>query len=129
MAGPIQSIFGVHEQALLLRARRAEVLAANLANADTPAFKARDFDFSAALAGAAGQAPAIDRTDARHLGAGSATRPQLAYRNPFQPARDGNTVETDLEFSRFAENSVGYQASLMFINGRIASLRAAIGGR
>ena len=124
-----QSTLGIHEQALLLRAHRSEVLAANLANTDTPQFKARDFDFASALAGAAGQTAALERTDARHLGSDSATRPALAYRNPYQPARDGNTVEADLEFARFAENSVAYQASLMFLNGRISSLRTAIGGR
>lgn len=125
-----QSIFGIHEQALMLRAHRTEVLAANMANADTPAFKARDFDFAAALTGAAaGQGRGLQATDARHIGTASAQRPTLAYRNPFQPSRDGNTVESDLEFARFAENSIAYQASLRFLSGRISSLRMAIGGR
>jgi len=125
-----QSIFGVHEQALNLRAHRTEVLATNLANADTPGFKARDFDFSATLSGAAaGQSQGLQATHARHIQTSSAQRPALAYRNPFQPARDGNTVETDLEFARFAENSIAYQASLRFLSGRISSLRMAIGGR
>ncbi len=125
-----QSIFGVHEQALSLRAHRTEVLATNLANADTPNFKARDFDFSAVLSGAAaGRSPGLQATHARHIQTSSAQRPTLAYRNPFQPSRDGNTVESDLEFARFAENSIAYQATLRFLGGRISTLRMAIGGR
>ena len=125
-----QSIFGVHEQALTLRAHRTEVLATNLANVDTPGFKARDFDFSTVLTGAAaGRSQGLEATNARHIRTGSAQRPELAYRNPFQPSRDGNTVEADLEFARFAENSIAYQATLRFLSGRISTLRMAIGGR
>ena len=122
-----QPLFGIHEQALLLRARRTEVLAANLANADTPGFKARDFDFAQTLS--ATGAEALERTHVRHLGTDRSADASLAYRVPFQPARDGNTVESDMEFARFAENSIGYQASLIFINGRIGILRTAIQGR
>jgi flagellar basal-body rod protein FlgB len=104
------------------------VLAANLANVDTPGYKARDFDFAAVLSGTT-TAPGVTRTHARHLGAGAATNPPLGYRNPYQPARDGNTVEADMEFARFAENSIAYQASLMFVNGKISGLRTAITGR
>ena len=124
-----QPLFGIHEQALLLRARRTEVLAANLANVDTPGFKARDFDFARTLSESRQGASGLQRTHARHLGTDRSADPNLAYRVPFQPARDGNTVESDLEFARFAENSIGYQASLMFVNGRISSLRTAIQGR
>jgi flagellar basal-body rod protein FlgB len=131
----MEPIFGVHETALLFRARRMDVLSANLANADTPNFKARDMeftgrDFDAALRDAAA-ASTVRRTHARHLSAAGASADQAPlFRNPHQPSLDGNTVETDLELARFAENSVAYQASLLFLNGRIASLRAAItGGR
>ena len=125
-----QSIFGVHEQALNLRAHRTEVLATNLSNADTPGFKARDFEFSTALtSAAAGRSQGLEATHARHIRTSSAQRPALAYRNPFQPSRDGNTVEADLEFARFAENSIAYQATLRFLSGRISTLRMAIGGR
>ena len=127
-------IFGIHEQALLHRARRSEVLSANLANSDTPNFKARDIEFRRPDFGASMRAAAdgtrVFRTHARHLGAQAAGGiDDLKYRNPHQPSLDGNTVETDLELARFAENAVAYQASLMFLNGRIASLRAAISGR
>lgn len=107
-----------------------DVLATNLANADTPHYKARDFDFAAALDRAAGHGR-LRVTNARHIGgAAGASSADLAYRVPHQPAVDGNTVESDLELARFAENSVGYQASLGFLDGRIATLRLALtGGR
>ena len=127
----MDSILGVHEAALLYRERRMEVLAANLANADTPNFKARDLDFAAALDDAFAASPALATTDARHLRDDSvATHAALKYRNPHQPSLDGNTVEADLELARYAENAVSYQASLLFANGKISTLRAAItGGR
>jgi flagellar basal-body rod protein FlgB len=123
----MESILGVHESALLFRARRMEVLAANLANADTPRYKARDMEFSAVLDGVA---PAkLKITNARHIDAAPAAGSDaLKYRNPHQPALDGNTVETDLELARYAENAVGYQASLMFANNRISTLRTALAG-
>ncbi len=121
----MDSIFGIHATALALRAERSGVLAANLANVDTPGFKARDFEFAAALnraergahrAARAGEPPRVAPT-------------QLAYRLPFQDSLDGNTVEADMEMSRFAENSVAYQASLLFINSKIRGLRLAITGQ
>lgn len=123
-------IFGIHASALLLRSQRMDVLATNLANADTPHYKARDFDFAAALDRAAGRG-GLRVTHRRHIGGASSTPPaELAYRVPHQPAVDGNTVEADLELARFAENSVAYQASLAFIDGRISTLRLALtGGR
>jgi len=124
----MQSVLGVHEHALRLRAQRMEILAANLANADTPRFKARDFDFSAALAKAAAGPAELERTHTRHLSAGDDVRLPLSYRVPFQPSRDGNTVEADMELARFAQSAVAYQASLLFLNGRINGLRLAING-
>lgn len=123
-------IFGIHAAALLLRSQRMDVLATNLANADTPHYKARDFDFATALDRAAGRG-GLRVTHRQHIGgASSAPSADLAYRVPHQPAVDGNTVEADLELARFAENSVAYQASLAFIDGRISTLRLALtGGR
>ena len=127
----MDSILGVHEAALLYRARRMEVLAANLANADTPNFKARDLDFAAVLDDRLAAARTLTTTDARHLRIDApAARDELKYRNPHQPSLDGNTVEADLELARYAENAVSYQASLLFASGRIATLRTALtGGR
>ena len=126
----MQPILGIHESALLFRARRTEVLSANLANVDTPNFKARDIEFTESMRAAADGQRMIS-THPRHLSPGpTAESTGLKYRHPHQPSLDGNTVESDLELARFAENAVAYQASLLFINGRIATLRAAItGGR
>jgi flagellar basal-body rod protein FlgB len=124
----VDSVLGVHEGALLFRARRMEVLAANLANADTPHYKARDVEFSAVLDGAM-QQTGLAVTHQRHIAARPAgADPALRYRVPHQPAQDGNTVETDLELARYAENAVAYQASMLFINNRIASLKSALTG-
>lgn len=127
----MDSILGVHEAALIHRARRTEVLAANLANADTPNFKARDLDFAAALDDSLAAAAKLAVTNSRHLDGGAALdQAALKYRNPYQPSLDGNTVEADLELARYAENAVSYQASLMFVNGKINTLRLALtGGR
>ncbi|HET8691828.1 MAG TPA: flagellar basal body rod protein FlgB [Steroidobacteraceae bacterium] len=129
----IQGFFGIHEQALRLRGERASVLAANLANADTPHYKARDLDFRQVLAdaGQGGGRLAVATTRPGHLGA-PGSQPgggELLYRVPFQPSLDGNTVEGPVELAAFGENAVRYQASLMFINRRIAGLELAMTGR
>jgi len=128
---------GIHEQALSLRAQRNEVLATNIANADTPNFKARDIDFRAALATAAGQPQTLQMAHtadaARDLGGTATVSPleaQLKYRLPNQPTLDGNTVEAHIEQTAFAENALNYQASLQFLGGKFATLKSAItGGR
>jgi len=128
----LENLFGVHERSLLLRGDRSAVLASNLANADTPNYKARDFDFAAALvaAGASADLPLV-RTSPSHADTGpfSVSSGELKYRIPYQPSLDGNTVEAPVEQSAFAENAVRYQASLMFINRRIASLEMALTGQ
>ena len=126
------NIFGIHEQALLLHGQRIGVLANNMANADTPNFKARDIDFSAVLGTTGENAPlALSVTDGAHiiplddeLPAGT-----LQYRNPYQASLDGNTVEMAVEQAAFSENNVRYQASLTFINSQIAQLQLAIAGQ
>jgi flagellar basal-body rod protein FlgB len=130
-------------QALLLRAERTRVLASNIANADTPNYKARDFDFRAALQAATGVqmkdggsaaasgtlSPA--RTAAGHMGAGgtAAGGPTLLYRTPLQSSLDANTVDMDMERAAFADNTVRYEAGLRFINGQIRTLMTAINGQ
>lgn len=122
--------FGKHAQALMLRAQRNEVLATNIANSDTPNFKARDFDFKSALAGEQGQFMPMQTTRAGHIGADTSmtTSEALSYRIPMQPSLDGNSVESDIEQAAYAENVIGYQASLSFINSKIGALRLAIKG-
>lgn len=129
----LDNALGIHADALKLRARRGEILASNLANADTPGYKARDLDFKAVL----GQAeiatptsPRLARTDARHLdiSANDLDDGELLYRTPLQPSLDGNTVDTQVEKGKFAENAMQYMASLRFINGRISGLQTALRG-
>jgi flagellar basal-body rod protein FlgB len=125
------NIFGIHEQALLLHGQRVGVLAANIANADTPNYKARDIDFSAVLEHTDQQPLPMQITHASHitLSDGGSPAGDLKYRNPYQASLDGNTVEMPVEQAAFSENNVRYQASLGFINGTIADLKFAIVGQ
>jgi flagellar basal-body rod protein FlgB len=124
------NLFGIHEKALELHSRRAEVLAANLANADTPGYKARDFDFKTLLNSEMDNTTRLRTTDRRHIQAESGTVPpsQLLYRVPTQPSLDGNTVDTEQEHVAFGTNAVEYQASLSFINSKISGIRKALKG-
>ncbi|MCB1725318.1 MAG: flagellar basal body rod protein FlgB [Chromatiaceae bacterium] len=126
----LDSIFGIHEEALRLRARRSEVLASNLANADTPGYKARDFDFKAMLRGAVQQPVRMAATHAAHMrsDAGVVAPSQMAYRVPQQPSLDGNTVEPEREQVEFSANAMRYQVSLQFLDSRIKGLKLAIKG-
>lgn len=135
MAINFNAALGVHEQALLVRERRAGVLAANLANADTPHFQARDLDFQALIRQAAGEQDGarLRATQALHIGAdigagAPAIAGDLLYRTPMQPTLDGNTVDADIEMAQFARNSLDFQASLTFLQGKFRGLRAAIKG-
>jgi flagellar basal-body rod protein FlgB len=126
------NIFGIHEPALLLQGQRLSVLANNMANSDTPNFKARDIDFAEVLGGTQGDAPlALRVTNPADLTPSEGGLPagELKYRNPYQASLDGNTVEMPVEQAAFAENNVRYQASLNFINGKIALLSYAIAGQ
>jgi flagellar basal-body rod protein FlgB len=126
-----ENIFGIHEQALLLHGQRIGVLATNLANADTPNYKARDIDFSAVLAQTDGAALPLRATQAAHITFNDGELPagDLKYRNPYQASLDGNTVEMPVEQAAFSENNVRYQASLNFINLNIAQMQLAINGQ
>ena len=126
----LDQVFGIHEQALRLRARRSEVLASNLANADTPGYKARDFDFNAMLRKELPAPVRLVSTHARHIQAdnGIVAISQMAYRIPQQASLDGNTVEVEREQSEFSANAMRYQASLRFLDGRIKSLKLALKG-
>jgi flagellar basal-body rod protein FlgB len=121
--------------ALSLQAQRAKVLASNIANADTPNYQAKDFDFTTALAqatqSAAQSAGEPMRTHPAHMsGTGAAAPgPALQYRQPLQPSLDGNSVDLDTERAAFAENSVRYEASLRFLNGQIKTMLTAINGQ
>ena len=127
----LSSAFGIHEQALLVRAKRAEVLAQNLANADTPGYKAQDIDFAAALSQASSMNDGLAATHATHIKGFNETGMEgvmLQYRMPLQPSIDGDTVDSHLEKARFTENAIQYETSLTFLDGKIKSLLRAIRG-
>lgn len=139
MAQP-DPIFGIHADAMNVQRRRMEVLSANIANADTPGFKARDIDFATALSSAsrslpAGSAPRVLTTDPRHIPLTLDNLPDaggnaaLAYRVATQPSVDGNTVDVQVEQAKFADAALHYQASLQFADGRIRGLMTAITGQ
>lgn len=129
----IDNAFNFNAKALDLRVQRQKVLANNIANADTPNFKARDFDFGKALAQATKQGPqssmSLTTTSDRHIH-GSARKgsidPELRYRVPDQTSMDGNTVDMDRERTQFADNSVRYQASLTMMGRSIQGLKSAM---
>lgn len=125
---------GIHEQALELRTKRAEVLANNIANADTPGFKARDIDFSALLNEQKqgmnnSQSLKMATTNGKHLPTNSFdASSELLYRIPSQPSIDGNTVDTQTEKVEFMKNTLQYQSSFQFLNGRFKGMTNAIRG-
>ncbi|MFP5391819.1 MAG: flagellar basal body rod protein FlgB [Gammaproteobacteria bacterium] len=136
MVGKLDDYLRFNETALSLRSQRQQLLASNIANADTPNFKARDIDFASALksavnrSGPAGQlatsAPAHMKTaqDGSTLPDGT----PVLYRNPAQGAADGNTVDMDVERNQFADNALRYEAGITMINMQIRGLMAAIQG-
>jgi flagellar basal-body rod protein FlgB len=132
MSNLIDTALGIHARALAVGAKRLELIAGNMANSDTPGFKARDIDFRAVLeseAGGAAGSLSLHTTHAGHQPAGSTpASAEPLYRVPNHPSLDGNTVDTQLEQSAFAEAAVRYQASLDFLTGRIDSLRKALRG-
>lgn len=126
----LDNAFGIHEQALKLRSHRAEVLAGNIANADTPGYKARDFDFHKLMQQQLSSGASMRVTSARHIqpDTGPVSASELFYRIPSQPSLDGNTVDSQLEHTAYAANAMEYQASLRFLSGGIKKLMIAIKG-
>ncbi len=125
----LNKVFGVHEPALQVRARRLEVLAQNIANADTPNYKARDIDFRAALREAGSTQTAMRTTQSAHFAAGQELPPDdLRFRVPFNTAFDGNTVEISVEQAQYGKAAADYQATLSFLENRVSGLRKALRG-
>ena len=134
MLNRINDTLDFQGQALSLRSYRQRLIAGNIANADTPGFVARDFDFAQALrqaAGALGAGQGATATHARHLGNGAAdgAAPNLLYATPSQTNLDRNTVDMDRERAAFADNAVKYEATLRFINGHVRTMLEAIKGQ
>jgi flagellar basal-body rod protein FlgB len=134
MAVDLNTYLGIHAAALRVGSQRTELLANNLANADTPNYKARDIDFRDALA-AAGDRNAslkVTTTNAAHIATGNVAvggAPEVKYRTPLAPSLDGNTVDTQLEQAAFAQNAVRYQATLTFLSAKFRTLMTAITGQ
>jgi flagellar basal-body rod protein FlgB len=134
MPGPIEHYLRFQSDALQLRAQRQQLIASNIANADTPGYKAVDFDFARALRESVGGSSVAQRTSApghmtpRHQSEKPAGG-TLVEDGVLQPAQDGNTVDMDKERARFAENAVRYEATLKFLNGQIRALLSAIQGQ
>lgn len=138
----LDASFNFHESSLRLRAQRQELLAGNIANADTPNYKARDLDFSAALKSAVsnnsqpaslGNTMKPAATSPMHIGANNAEVPadatDIQYRGILQGSVDGNTVDMDVERNQFSDNAIRYEASVMMISGKIKQMLSAIQGQ
>lgn len=132
MSNAIDNAFAFQSRVLALRGYRQQVLASNIANADTPNYKARDIDFAAAMRQAQGAIGGVElaRTAAGHLSGtgGGFAGAQPMYRTSVQPSIDGNTVDTNIEQAQFSENALQYMSTLQFINGKIQSTMLALKG-
>ena len=134
MIDKLNGAFMYQQAALGLRQQRQEVLATNIANADTPNYKARDFNFSQVLArqmggGLQASGFALATTAPAHLNASSHSRsgaPALEYRDALQPSIDGNTVDMDRERAHFADNAMRMQASLSLMSTSLQGMRSAM---
>ncbi|MDA9006819.1 flagellar basal body rod protein FlgB [Litoricola sp.] len=123
----LENPFGIHEQALPLRNQRLELISSNIANADTPHFKARDVDFKKVLSGV--NPSPMASTHHRHFGTGEVESPNaILYRIPYNTAVDGNTVEMDVEQAKYGEAASQYQATLQFLENRISGIRKSLRG-
>lgn len=127
-------MFQFHQVALNLRAAKQELIASNIANADTPNYKARDIDFASALKGAmegSSENLPLATTSPSHLNGatgGSVMGAPVLYRTPLQPSADGNTVDMDVERAQFADNALRYEASLRFISDAGKDVLTALQG-
>jgi len=131
MISKLDKTLNFHQQALGLRAARQELLASNVANADTPNYKAKDIDFSGVLReklSVTAPATTLTTTSPMHINnnKGNGISNSILYRVPLQPSADGNTVDMDSERTRFADNSIKYDASLTFISKQFRMLLTAI---
>ena len=123
----LDNALGVHAQALSMRSQRMELLARNIANADTPNFKARDIDFKQVMQKA--QDTAMVTTQAGHIAKGDAgSADSVKYRTPFNTAFDGNTVELNVEQAKYGKSAADYQATLNFLEQRVSGIRKALRG-
>lgn len=130
MAISFDNALGIHQYTVGVRERNAEVIASNIAQANTPGFKAKGMDFQKALqAASSGASISLDLTNGRHIPASKTVAGEVLYRTPTQPdTGDGNTVDVDLERNLFMQNQLRHQASLDFLGGKFKGLTKAIKG-
>ena len=122
----LNEIFGVHEKAMGLRQRRLALLGQNIANADTPHYKAKDIDFKKIMAKETDLS--IKLSQSGHMSGTSSRQGGLVYRTPNNPSADGNTVELNYEQAQFGKESARYSATLQFLENRIGGIRRALRG-
>ncbi|MCG3730519.1 flagellar basal body rod protein FlgB [Vibrio cincinnatiensis] len=130
MAISFDKALGIHQHTVGVRERNAEVISTNIAQANTPGFKAKGMDFKRALqAASSGASISLSRTDGRHIPASKTVEGEMLYRTPTQPdTGDGNTVDVDLERNLFMQNQLRHQASLDFLGSKFKNLTKAITG-
>lgn len=131
MSAGWNNILGIHPDALNVHSKRAKILANNIANQDTPNFKARDVDFKSILKGISDDSKNVDTlktSSGNHINKKDITADDLKFRQGLQPSVDGNTVDGQLEQAEYAENSIRYMANLEFLNGKINKIMLAIKG-
>lgn len=132
MAINLDKLMGFHHKALQVRTQRMEVLAGNLANANTPGYKARDIDFQEAMKSAQSQQSGghkLTRTHDNHIQGSMGGTSELQFRVSTQPdTGDGNTVDVQIERNTFLDNGLRYQAGMEFLNGKIKGMKKAISG-
>ncbi len=130
MAISLDKLMGFHHKALQVRTERMEVIAGNLANANTPGYKARDIDFQKAMKSAQQmQNQNLVRTHENHIKGSMQTSGELQFRIPSQPdTGDGNTVDVQIERNTFLDNGLRYQAGMEFLNGKIKGMKKALSG-
>ncbi len=130
MAISFDKALGVHQYTVGVREKRAEVLSSNIANANTPGYKAQDLDFKRALSAAtSGANIGLSRTNDRHIAASTTVGGEKMYRVPDQPdTGDGNTVDMQVEQNLFMQNALEYQASLDFLGSKFKSMTKALKG-
>lgn len=124
----IDSYFGVHAKALQVREQRSALIASNLANIDTPNFKAKDVDFKQVLQQFSTDSVSLKTDNNRHLKSEDNMLMAYKFRRPSQVSLDGNTVDKDVETTEFARNAIQYQASLNFLNSKIHTMKMALKG-
>lgn len=131
MAISFDKAFAGHDKALLFRSARSAVLANNIANADTPGFKARDINFESMLQDNMQERLSMRTTNSHHISAESSVNHEsdaLLYRNPSQPSLDGNTVDMQREQAEFAQNSMQFDTSFLFLDRKISGMKKALSG-